>query len=146
MPSRLQVPDRNPESRNRDGSIGMVHGPFPGEPFLVAGNPFDKERDVRPPEGDASRQRQSPSRNPAVRPLAFRVERSDRLDAVPPDPAGQLPDAFRAHGIRQAQGLVSFEPVGQLAGNQTAALKAVRELRRLDPAKAENLFNLIVPR
>jgi Flp pilus assembly protein TadD len=33
-----------------------------------------------------------------------------------------------------------------LSGNRTAALKAVRELRRLDSARADKLFNLIVPR
>lgn len=33
-----------------------------------------------------------------------------------------------------------------LSGNTTAALKAVRALRLLDPARAEKLFNLIVPR
>lgn len=33
-----------------------------------------------------------------------------------------------------------------LSGNRTAALDAVRQLRRLDPAKADELFNLIVPR
>jgi tetratricopeptide (TPR) repeat protein len=31
-------------------------------------------------------------------------------------------------------------------GNQTAALDAVRELRRLDPAKADKLFKWITPR
>jgi hypothetical protein len=31
------------------------------------------------------------------------------------------------------------------SGNRTAALDAVRELRRLDPEMAEKLFNLIVP-
>jgi len=33
-----------------------------------------------------------------------------------------------------------------LSGNQTAALNAVRELRRLDPEHANELFNMIVPR
>ena len=33
-----------------------------------------------------------------------------------------------------------------ISGNRTAALDAVRELRRLDPARADNLFNFIVPR
>jgi len=32
------------------------------------------------------------------------------------------------------------------SGNRTAALEAVREMRHLDPARAEKLFNLIVPR
>lgn len=32
------------------------------------------------------------------------------------------------------------------SGNRTAALEAVKELRRLDPARADKLFNLIVPR
>jgi len=31
------------------------------------------------------------------------------------------------------------------SGNRTAALDAVKELRRLDPARADVLFNLIVP-
>jgi len=33
-----------------------------------------------------------------------------------------------------------------ICGNRAAALDAVRELRRLDPARADKLFNLIVPR
>jgi cytochrome c-type biogenesis protein CcmH/NrfG len=33
-----------------------------------------------------------------------------------------------------------------LSGNRTSALGAVRELRRLDPKRANDLFNLIVPR
>jgi hypothetical protein len=34
----------------------------------------------------------------------------------------------------------------ELTGNRTAALEAVRKLQRLDPAKADDLFNRIVPR
>lgn len=33
-----------------------------------------------------------------------------------------------------------------LSGNRTAALQCVKELQRLDPAQADKLFNLIVPR
>ncbi len=33
-----------------------------------------------------------------------------------------------------------------LSGNRTAALDAVRELQRLDPAQADKLFNLMMPR
>jgi cytochrome c-type biogenesis protein CcmH/NrfG len=33
-----------------------------------------------------------------------------------------------------------------VSGNRVAALDAVRELRRLDPAMADKLFNWIVPR
>lgn len=33
-----------------------------------------------------------------------------------------------------------------LSGNKPAALDAAKALRRLDPAKADKLFNLIVPR
>ena len=33
-----------------------------------------------------------------------------------------------------------------VSGNRSAALEAVRELRSLDPEKADKLFNLIVPR
>lgn len=33
-----------------------------------------------------------------------------------------------------------------LSGNRTAALEVVKELRRLDPASADELFNLVVPR
>lgn len=33
-----------------------------------------------------------------------------------------------------------------LSGNKSAAMEAVKKLRRLDPARADELFNLIVPR
>ncbi len=33
-----------------------------------------------------------------------------------------------------------------LPGNKTSALDAIRKLRRLDPARADKLFNTIVPR
>jgi len=33
-----------------------------------------------------------------------------------------------------------------ISGNKTAALDAVRQLRRLDPTMADELFDLIVPR
>jgi hypothetical protein len=33
-----------------------------------------------------------------------------------------------------------------ISGNRSAALEAVKELRRLDPERADKLFNLIVPR
>ena len=40
----------------------------------------------------------------------------------------------------------NLEVTYYLSGNTTAALQAVKTLRTLDPAKAAELFNLIVPR